>query len=134
MPSDAALPTSNASAEAALALLEWQIAMGADEAIGDAALDRLSPPAAPMRMAPTAPAPAIPQSPPTVLRGSTPAIVAPPNALAESLAGAAQSARRLAAGADSIEALAELIAAFDDCPLKRTATLHVSTTAVSSNW
>jgi DNA polymerase len=53
---------------------------------------------------------------------AAPPVVAPPGALAESLAQAAQSARRLAAGADSIEALAELIAAFDDCPLKRTAT------------
>jgi DNA polymerase len=62
-----------------------------------------------------------------MLRGAAPGIVAPPvvappGALAESLAEAAQSARRLAASAESIEALAELIAAFDDCPLKRTAT------------
>ena len=48
--------------------------------------------------------------------------VAPPSAFAESLAEAAQSARLLAAGADSIEALAALVAAFDGCPLKRTAT------------
>jgi DNA polymerase len=51
--------------------------------------------------------------------------VAPPGTFAESLAEAAQSARRLAAGADSIEALAALVAGFDDCPLKRTATKTV---------
>ena len=125
MPSDAALPTSNASAEAALALLEWQIAMGADEAIGETAPNRLAPAPPPVQpiAATTRAAPAAP----SILRGPAPAIVAPavvapPGALAESLAEAAQSARRLAATADSIEALAELIAAFDDCPLKRTAT------------
>jgi len=105
--------------DVALALLEWQIAMGADEAIGEIALDRLGP--APAATQPTAPAPAV-GPPVSSLRGSVPAVVAPPNALAESLAEAAQSARRLAASAESIEALAELIAAFDDCPLKRTAT------------
>jgi uracil-DNA glycosylase family 4 len=104
--------------QAALALLEWQIAMGADEAIGETALDRLAP--APAQ--PIAAAPVIAQPAPSFVRAPAPALVAPPGALAESLAEAAQSARRLAAGADSIEALAELIAAFDDCPLKRTAT------------
>src|SRR6202162_3894922 len=48
--------------------------------------------------------------------------MAPPAALAESLAEAAQSARALAAGAESIEALGALVAGFDGCPLKRTAT------------
>jgi DNA polymerase len=99
--------------DAALALLQWQIAMGADEAIGEVALDRL---ALPQAVTPA----------PPLVRGATPtsapAIVAPPNALSESLAEAALSARRLAAEADSIEALAALVAAFDDCPLKRTAT------------
>jgi DNA polymerase len=111
--------------DAVLALLEWQIAMGADEAIGETALNRLAPGPPPVQpIAGTAPAaPAMP----SIVRGPAPAIVAPavvapPGALAESLAEAAQSARRLAATADSIEALTELIAAFDDCPLKRTAT------------
>jgi DNA polymerase len=49
-------------------------------------------------------------------------VVAPPGTFAESLADAAQSARALAAQADSVAALAALIAGFDDCPLKRTAT------------
>src|SRR5438067_9988633 len=84
----------------ALALLRWQIAMGADEALGEIAPNRLAPP-------PPAviPAPRPPSSP-----ASAPAIVAPPSALAESLADAAQSARLLAAGAETIEALGALVA------------------------
>jgi uracil-DNA glycosylase len=107
------MPDLSLSPVAARMLLEWQIAMGADEAIGETALDRLAPPQ------PVAPTP--PLAPPAP-RVSAPAVVAPPSPLAESLAEAAQSARRLAAEADSIEALATLVAAFDDCPLKRTAT------------
>jgi uracil-DNA glycosylase len=58
-------------------------------------------------------------------RPTPPAFVRPPHALADSLAEAAQSARALAAGVESIEALAALVAAFDECPLKRTATTTV---------
>jgi DNA polymerase len=98
---------------AALALLRWQIEMGADEAIDAVALDRLvaaaPPPPPPRAMPPQAPCLAA-------------APVAPPNSFAESLAEAAQSARALAAGAETIEALAALVHEFDDCPLKRTAT------------
>jgi uracil-DNA glycosylase len=101
----------NLTPENALSLLQWQIAMGADEAIGEVALDRLA--------APPAAAPTPPVARPIL---SAPASVSPPNALSESLAEAAQSARRLAAEVDSIETLAALVAAFDDCPLKRTAT------------
>ncbi|MGE3282625.1 MAG: uracil-DNA glycosylase family protein [Alphaproteobacteria bacterium] len=54
-----------------------------------------------------------------------PARVSPPPALAESPAEAAQSARLLASQAQTIEALAELVANFDLCPLKRTATTTV---------
>jgi uracil-DNA glycosylase len=99
-------------AASALALLEWQIAMGADEALGDIALNRLAP----------LPAAAItaPRSAPSV--AAAPSIVAPPGALTKSLAEAAQSARLLAAGAETIEALGALVAGFDGCPLKRTAT------------
>jgi DNA polymerase len=95
---------------AALALLRWQIEMGADEAIDAVALDRLVPAPNP----PPRPLP-MPAPPPA-------AAVAPPNSFAESLAEAAQSARALAAGAETIEALAALVHQFDDCPLKCTAT------------
>jgi uracil-DNA glycosylase family 4 len=103
--------------DAALALLQWQIEMGADEAIGDIALDRLATPPTPApqpapRPAPTQPAPTFRQ----------PTIAAPPRALTESAAEPAQSARALAAQAQTIDTLAAIIAGFDACPLKRTAT------------
>jgi uracil-DNA glycosylase len=103
----------------ARALLEWQIAMGADEAIGEIAPNRLAPPQSATAQ------PAIPALRPPPSIAAAPAIVSPPGALAESLALAAQSARRLAAGAATIEALGALVAGFDECALKRTATRTV---------
>jgi uracil-DNA glycosylase family 4 len=97
----------------ALALLQWQIEMGADEAIGEIAPNRLAPPPAPVVARPP---------PPRSPAAATAASIAPPRALADSAAEPAQSARVLAAQAESIEALAALIAGFDACPLKRTAT------------
>ena len=97
--------------EAALALLRWYVEMGADEAIGFEAEDRLAPtPASMPLLAP--------------IRGisARPVPAVPPPALTESFGEAAQSARRLASGADSVAALATLVAGFDGCPLKRTAT------------
>ena len=100
--------------EAALALLRWYVEMGADEAISVEATDRLAPP----------PAEILPPAIAASIRGQSPRSVpaAPPAALTESLGEAAQSARRLASGADSVAALAALVAGFDGCPLKRTAT------------
>jgi DNA polymerase len=115
-------PSGAGPAAAALALLEWQIAMGADEAIGDLAVNWLAPPAAPIREPALPPRPAAPQP---AARSLAASVVGPPSALAESLAEAAQSARLLAAAAESIEALAALVAEFDGCPLKRTATTTV---------
>ena len=100
--------------EAALALLRWYVEMGADEAVDSEPADRLAPPPARMPSS-TATAPARGQSP-------RPVAAAPPAALTESLGEAAQSARRLASSADSVAALAALVAKFDGCPLKRTAT------------
>src|SRR5437763_7799487 len=88
----------------ALALLEWQIAMGADEALGEIAPNRLAPPPPPVAL------PAVGVSAPRPPPAAAPAIVAPPGVLAESLAEAAQSARLLAASAESIEALGALVA------------------------
>src|SRR6266851_5645156 len=113
---DPSAPGPRLSPASALALLEWQIAMGADEALGEIAPNRLAPPpAAP----PTAAIPAPRQVPSS---SAAPSVVRPPDALAESLAEAAQAARLLAAGAETIEALGALVAGFDGCPLKRTAT------------
>ncbi len=136
----------------ALALLEWQIAMGADEAIGEVARDWFS--AAPAtepvepRIDPS-PAGPLPDALPYAVEGrvgalpprardggaavatrsrpaaadtSTPTLVSPPAALAKSPAEAAQSARLLASEAQTIEALAGLVDNFELCPLKRTAT------------
>src|SRR5713101_5674538 len=54
----------------ALALLEWQIAMGADEAIGEIAPNRLAPPP-PAAALPAAAIP-VPRPPSSVLRGRWP--------------------------------------------------------------
>jgi uracil-DNA glycosylase len=110
------------SPDQALALLQWQIEMGADEAIDTIALDRLAePPPAPVAAKPAVASAPAPRPAPRAAF-STPAAIAPPRALTESAAEPAQSARALAAQADSIEALAAIIAGFDACPLKRTAT------------
>ncbi|HEX9536048.1 MAG TPA: uracil-DNA glycosylase [Stellaceae bacterium] len=100
--------------EAAFALLRWYVEMGADETIGFDAADRLAPPPASM------PPPAMPA--PIRAQFPRPVPAAPLAALTESLGEAAQSARRLASGADSVAALAALVTGFDGCPLKRTAT------------
>ena len=119
------MPSPTLEPAVARALLEWQIAMGADEAISEVALDRLAPSAG---MAVAALANPLPDPPRQAGEGRVgaanlaPAVVAPPGALTESLAEAAQSARLLAAGAVTIEALGALVAGFDGCPLKRTAT------------
>src|SRR5215469_6422928 len=126
----------------ALALLQWQIEMGADEAIGaestnHLALDRQSaanphPNPPPLAGEGTETAGTRHLPPPQAGEGrggghaarpaKPPAAAVPPRALTESAAEPAQSARALAAQANSIEALAALIANFDACPLKRTAT------------
>ena len=121
--SDPSTPGPRLPAAGALALLQWQIAMGADEAIGEVAPDRLAPPPAAAPQAAVIPAPRLPPTPASAAPSLvSPSVVRPPAALAESLAAAAQSARLLAAGAETIEALGALVAGFDGCPLKRTAT------------
>src|SRR5262249_41192416 len=82
---------------AALALLRWDVEIGADEAIAAEPANRLAP--SPAAAVPTPSAAPPPQAAPAVA-------AAPPKALTESLAEAAQSARRLAAGAETVAALA----------------------------
>ncbi len=123
----------------ALALLEWQIEMGADEAIGEIAIDRLAaaPPSPPPALRATSPiegeasvtpSPSMGEGRVGVIAEARPVAsfkstsTAPPRALTESAAEPVQSARTLAAQAQTIDALAKLIAGFDACPLKRTAT------------
>jgi len=99
--------------EAALALLHWYVEMGADEVIAAEPANRFAP--APAVATPIPASVPRPQAAPAVA-------AAPPKALTESLAEAGQWARRLAAGAETVAALAALVATFDGCGLKRTAT------------
>ena len=106
------------SRQEALALLRWLVEMGADEAIAEQAPNRLAPARVPI-------AEHLPVA--QRLEGVSRAlprrvVAAPPGALAESLAEAAQSARSLAGGAQTLAELAALVAGFEACPLKRTAT------------
>jgi uracil-DNA glycosylase family 4 len=119
---------------AAVELLRWYIEMGADEAIAAAPRNRLVPEssheasvgdardrAPPVAAAPLAPPAAV--STPAVPRpAAVAAAAAPPAALLDSPAEAAQSARLLAAEADTVAALASAVARFEGCALKRTAT------------
>ncbi|HEY8015433.1 MAG TPA: uracil-DNA glycosylase, partial [Dongiaceae bacterium] len=123
------------------ALLAWQVAVGADEAILDDPVDRFqaappppprpmlseaSPPASAASFAAPRPAPPAAAKPgssaartPAAPRGTvvTPA-VANPGALGPGVVGA----RELAGAAQSLEELVEALAAFDGCALKKTAT------------
>jgi uracil-DNA glycosylase len=101
---------------AALALLRWYVEMGADEAIAEEPSNRLAPPVPPLISAPRPPE--LPPPPHSV----RPVAASPPAAFAQSLGEAAQSARLLAAGADTLAALEAAIAGFEGCGLKRTAT------------
>jgi uracil-DNA glycosylase len=120
---DAAL--AQLSRSEALAMLRWLIAVGADEATGSVSMDRfaeaggqphgpqlLAP--APMRPPPGPPVPAPMRLPPG------PPVPAPRPAAA--LGGSAGDAIALAAACSSFAEIAAALAAFDACPLKRTAT------------
>ncbi len=110
----------------ARALLAWQVAVGADEAIGEIPIDRTAIPEAPPRPAQAereAPPPR-PAPPPRHAASekqpraeSVPAAPAPRVAIA----GAADT-RALAAACDTLAALEAAIRGFDGCALKATAT------------
>ena len=99
-------------------LLAWYVAMGADEAIAEVAVDRLTH-ASPATAAPT------PELAPRVPPPAAAAPVASPSA-------AEASARRIAAAATSLAELAAAVAAFEGCTLKRTATNTVFADGVAS--
>jgi len=106
---------------ARIAALSWQIAAGADEAIGEKPHARLG------RKAEAVPRQAPPVAP--AERGSAQPGAAsskggarrPPVAL-EPAADAVRTARELAAAARTLEELRAALVAFDGCPLKETAT------------
>lgn len=85
--------------QTARALLEWQIELGADEAIADTPVDRYDVAA---------------ESPP-----SAPAAAAPPPAELDAGDDPVAAARAAAGAADSLASLSEAVAAFDQCELKR---------------
>lgn len=91
------------------AALALQLAWGADEALEDAAQDRLAAPA-------SAPREAV-QSARSPTRGPTPAVAATPQP-----GGAVARAEAAAVAAETLEALREALAAFDGCALRDTAT------------
>jgi uracil-DNA glycosylase len=99
----------------ALALIKWLIDMGADEATGVVAVDRF---VATDRSA------AIPQrvTPPPPRAPSTTTPATPFRPAAAALGGSAGDAAALAAGCNSFAEIAAVLATFDACPLKRTAT------------
>jgi DNA polymerase len=91
-------------------LLEWYVAMGVDEAIGEVPFDRLAPVAAA----------AEPPSLPPASRAKLPPPAAAPLAAAPSADVA--SAQRCAAAASNLDELRAAVTAFEGCGLKRTAT------------
>ena len=100
------------------ALLRWYADMGVDIAVESSPRDRFADSAA--ELAKAAPDP----SPAQLLRPPPPKpLAAPPaaNTAAVAIADAAASARELAAGANTLDELCEVMRAFDGCALKRTA-------------
>jgi len=90
----------------ALALLRWCLQAGADEAVAERPVDRYR-----SDRRPAPPGPVVPPPP----GEAPPRPIAPP-------AAPGLSARDLAAAARTLDELAEALAAFDGCPLKKTAT------------
>ncbi|MDB5408605.1 MAG: uracil-DNA glycosylase [Rhodospirillales bacterium] len=97
-------------------LLRWYVEMGADEAIGETPTDRTRPAASPPAPPRAAAVPA-----PTARRI---AAVQPGDAATAS-AAAMRAAHDIAEAATTLASLAEAVAAFDGCALRRTATTTV---------
>jgi DNA polymerase len=122
------MSTSPADPRNLAALLAWQAAAGADEALMEAPVDRYkTSAAAPARKPAAVEAPARPAAAPgTQAVKPKPAASRPARTTAKptpaSLTPAAASARELADAATSLEELVEALAAFDGCALKKTAT------------
>jgi DNA polymerase len=98
------------------AALAWLVAVGADEAIADAPVDRLSA----VERIPDRPA--SPPPPPTRSGGWNEAVVETPQAIPLGTPEAAATARALADAATTLEELKQAIAGFDGIALKATAT------------
>ncbi len=97
--------------EALVAALRWQVAMGADEALAEVAVDRLA--SATARLSPA----------PAVTPGhATPRAVAPASRHAAPPSPPAQEAAALAAACHSLAELREAMSRFEGSPLRETAT------------
>ncbi len=94
-----------------LAALRLQIEWGADEALGDAPVDRMAPAPAALPAEPASPELRLPPRPAASGAGQPPLRAAP-----------AAHAEATAAAANTIEALRAALAAFTQCPLATTAT------------
>jgi DNA polymerase len=108
--------------EAALAALAFQVAAGADEAIGDEPVDWFDEARKQQAAAVAAPAekPPVPASAPPPRQAAPPA--APRRRIeAENSDAAEASAKALAAAAADLDGLRAAMAGFGDCPLKHTA-------------
>jgi uracil-DNA glycosylase len=111
--------------KALAALLAWQAAAGADEAIADLPIDRYAPSPAEPRMTLSEASPAATAD--AFLRPKSAAVGRAPTFRPVGAVGKADplaivGARELAATAQSLEELVDALAAFDGCALKRTAT------------
>ena len=95
-------------------LLRWHLDAGADEAIGEHAIDRYAAPRP--TEAPASPAPSA--SPPAPIAPAPTATRDPPPGAADALAAACD----LAAAASTVEELKRALEGFDGCALKKTAT------------
>ena len=112
---------------AAARMLEWQVAMGADEAIGAAPRDRFAhPPAVKTNPPPLSP----PVSGPAFGASTSPitshrpreAPASPPPSPPPQQSAVLASARQLADSAGNLSELRAIVASFDGCSLRRTAT------------
>jgi len=105
--------------EQACAILRFYLDAGVDEALGEAPVDRLHPPPPPEAAPAKAPArsPASPpQAPQQATRGG-----GQQRLLAENTDMAQASAQELAQAAQNLDELRQALAAFEQCPLKQTA-------------
>jgi DNA polymerase len=95
------------------ALIAWQAELGADEAIGDAPLDRFALPAAPAAVAP----PVAPSS--GARERAAPLPAAPPAPPGDDLAAAVAEAEALAAAAPDLAALSAAQSGYGHCDLRQ---------------
>ncbi|HTR85940.1 MAG TPA: uracil-DNA glycosylase [Reyranella sp.] len=100
------------SREELVALLQWHVDQGVDEAIGEEPVDRFAAPA-------PAPAAVAPVQAPTPIRPATPMPTRAPVPIESPQL--VEDARSLAAGCKTIAELEAAIRAFEGCALKRTA-------------